>query len=433
MEETEKLRKLILERTGMSRSELDRLVEKKIKEFAGLLTELGALYTVAKELGLDIDIDRSLGLRKKISELKPGERGVSIIGRVTKLVPPRKTKKNGREIKYASVYLYDGTGEIRLVLWGRDADLVGDKITRGTIVEVINGRVDEFRGRKSISLGYDGRILINPPLEGEEIPEKPSFKVKDLSPGMKEVEVELEVIRSFPVRETTVNGETIRYGGFVGKDDTGTVRVVLWRDSAIEIPVGSRVRVFGDVKEGRNGVEIHVGRGGYVEILEEASTTFKDVKDLEEGQNVRLFGTIVDLLSKKPYTGKCNVCGGDVTWKEGKFVCSQCGSEDVTVTPILVLILDDGTGAIKLVFFGEKALEIYGDTFPSEASLDRGREWIGRDVIVSGTTRRSKVTGTLDVIVKEFGEPEFYEIYDVLLRNVERRLERLEEKDDASE
>ncbi len=417
----------------MSRSELDKLVEKKIKEFAGLLTELGALYTVAKELGLDIDIDRSLGLRKKISELKPGERGISIIGRVTKLVPPRKIKKNGREIKYASVYLYDGSGEVRLVLWGRDADLVGEKITRGTIVEVINGRVEEFRGRKSVSLGYDGRLLINPPLEGEEIPEKPVLRVKDLAPGMRDVELELEVIRSFPVRETTTNGETIRYGGFVGKDETGTVRVVLWRESAVEIPVGSRVRVLGDVKEGRNGVEVHVGRGGYVEVLEEASSAFKDVKDLEEGETVRLFGTIVDVLSKKPYTGKCNVCGGDVVWKDGKFVCSQCGSENVSVTPILVFILDDGTGSVKLVFFGEEALKIYGDAFPSEASLDRARGWIGKDVVVLGSTRRSKVTGTLDVIVRELREPDFYEIYDFLLREVESRSERLEEKDGASE
>jgi len=417
VDDVEELRKLIIEKTGMSASELEKLVEKRIKEFAGLLTEAGALYTIARDHGIELSIDESLGFRKKIAELKPGDREVSVVGRVTRIIPPRVVKRGGREIKYAVVYLSDSSGSIRLVLWGRDADLVGKKIRRGTVIEVINGKVESFRDEPSLSLGYEGRLLIDPDID-EELPEP---ETGELVPGG-EVELVLRVLRSFPVRR---KGDVV-YGGFIGEHEGGRLRVVLWGERAEEIPEGATVRVFGRVKEGRNGLEIHVGSGGYLEILKVPERTLVDLKDVEEGQRVESLALVVSLHSKKPFTGKCKICGGEVIY-DGRFVCKDCGSEEVDVTPMLIFAVDDGTAVLKAVLFGDVVRSLCS-SFP-EGCLERARELLGSYILMEGRVRKSRVTESLDVVVERLREPDFEELAKLLLKRVRERLEGLPERE----
>lgn len=49
----EKYMKLIIEETGLSKKEIQKLVDDRIKEFKGLLSEEGALFVIAKELRVD--------------------------------------------------------------------------------------------------------------------------------------------------------------------------------------------------------------------------------------------------------------------------------------------------------------------------------------------------------------------------------------------
>ena len=89
-----------------------------------------------------------------ISDLKPS-RVATVEATVTKLDSIREVEQRlGGTTRVRNVLLKDGTGEIVLVLWGKDVELV----TEGEKVRVVDGWVKDYRGRPQISLGRSGKL-----------------------------------------------------------------------------------------------------------------------------------------------------------------------------------------------------------------------------------------------------------------------------------
>ena len=89
-----------------------------------------------------------------ISDLKPS-RVVTVEATVTKLDSIREVEQRlGGTTRVRNVLLTDGTGEIVLVLWGKDVELVAE----GQKVRVVDGWVKDYRGRPQISLGRSGKL-----------------------------------------------------------------------------------------------------------------------------------------------------------------------------------------------------------------------------------------------------------------------------------
>ena len=89
-----------------------------------------------------------------ISDLRPG-RVATIGATVARLEPVREVEQRlGGTTRVRNVLLKDGTGEIPLVLWGKDVDLVAE----GEKIRVVDGWVKDYRGRIQISLGRTGRV-----------------------------------------------------------------------------------------------------------------------------------------------------------------------------------------------------------------------------------------------------------------------------------
>jgi replication factor A1 len=89
-----------------------------------------------------------------ISDLRPG-RLATIEATVTKLEPTREVEQRlGGMKKVRDGVLKDGTGEISLVLWGAEVELVAE----GDAVRVVDGWVKEYKGRPQISLGRTGKV-----------------------------------------------------------------------------------------------------------------------------------------------------------------------------------------------------------------------------------------------------------------------------------
>ena len=89
-----------------------------------------------------------------ISDLRPG-RFATFEAVVAQLEPAREIEqRNGGTTHVRNGTLKDGTGEISIVLWGREVGLVveGDKI------RIVDGWVKEYKGRPEISLGRTGRL-----------------------------------------------------------------------------------------------------------------------------------------------------------------------------------------------------------------------------------------------------------------------------------
>jgi len=89
-----------------------------------------------------------------VSDLRPG-RVATFEATVAKLEPIREVEqRTGGTKKVRNGILNDGTGEISLVLWGEEVELVGE----GEHVRVVEGWVKDYKGRPQVSLGRTGRI-----------------------------------------------------------------------------------------------------------------------------------------------------------------------------------------------------------------------------------------------------------------------------------
>ncbi len=89
-----------------------------------------------------------------ISDLRPG-RIATIVATVVKLEPVREVEqRTGGKKKVRNGVVKDGTGEISLVLWGEEVDLIAE----GDKVRLVDGWVKEYKGRPQISLGRNGRV-----------------------------------------------------------------------------------------------------------------------------------------------------------------------------------------------------------------------------------------------------------------------------------
>ena len=174
-----------------------------------------------------------------------------------------------------------------------------------------------------------------------------------------------------------------------------------------------------------------MGQGGNIvkeDIPLEVSVR-KKIEELQPGERAEVRGIVVAVYSTKPYSATCNKCGGRAIWKDGEWICTECGSKDVRVVPILSFEIDDGTGTLRAVLFGEKAKEIYGDKFPGDESLQEAEnKLLGRDFIFSGSIRKNELLDRLEIVVDSLREIDFFDEYNRLVEEVERELEEKPER-----
>lgn len=74
---------------------------------------------------------------------------------MAKLDPPREIEqRSGTTTRVRNGVLRDGTGEVAIVLWGREVELVAE----GDRIRIVDGWVKEYKGRPEVSLGRTGRL-----------------------------------------------------------------------------------------------------------------------------------------------------------------------------------------------------------------------------------------------------------------------------------
>jgi ssDNA-binding replication factor A large subunit len=92
--------------------------------------------------------------RTFIADLRPS-RVATLDATVSRLEPVREFEaRDGSRKKVRNGTLKDETGEISLVLWEAEVDLVAE----GDRISIIDGWVSDYRGRPQVSLGRSGRL-----------------------------------------------------------------------------------------------------------------------------------------------------------------------------------------------------------------------------------------------------------------------------------
>ncbi|VVC00128.1 Replication factor A [uncultured archaeon] len=261
MMDSEAIKKAISGHTGKKAEEINEMISAKKNRFSGLLTDDGAAYMVARELGVKIAESQKPA---KISELREGLAGIDVIARAKQVFPPKEFESKGKKGRLQSIMLWDGTGEARLTLWNSDIDkaaLLG--IKKGDAVKVVNCSAAKYNGQLQLNLNYNSTISIAQESEAPSTEAKKT-NLNDLEAGMNEVSVKAKIKTIFPERSFENERGKGRVMNFILSEGLKEVRATAWNeaiDAVEEIGEGEEVIIEGAyTKENRGEVELQLGK-----------------------------------------------------------------------------------------------------------------------------------------------------------------------------
>ncbi|KUO40758.1 MAG: hypothetical protein AVW05_03310 [Hadesarchaea archaeon DG-33] len=388
----------------------------------------------------------------KLEELEASMPTVDLAARVRRKLPLQEFKRDdGTSGKVISVILADETGTARASFWGDVAELA-QKLKLNDIVFLRNAytRVG-LTGKPEVHVGKIARVEVNPPDVTVGALEPSRIKIGEVEPNMDALEVIGRVVEVMAPREfARGDGSTGKVASIVIGDQTGTTRASLWHehaDKAVGIKVGDVVKftncystlgLFGQP-------ELHLGKQGQLEINPAISEELPpadaiklaapapkriSIADVQkEGMRVQVRGTVVRVFHRRPVFDICPDCGRSLGSVDTSLMCEECGK---VVTPehrvVLSFVLDDGTGNFRVALFGKVAESLLGmgaqqvfELFkgtPDLAELYDKFKLIGKELVLTGTTRHDKYFDQLELRASDVQFPEPKEEAQALLKKI---------------
>ena len=161
MSEFEELISKLLEKVPeLSRSVIEeRINEKKEKVGAGYLTDQGAIFLVAADLGVSLEQTQSAEVA--IKDLYIGAKEVTLESRVLNISPTKQfTKKDGSSFSLRTITVYDNNSTASVKLWDEKANLPGlEELKPGDLIKIIKAYVkSDLTGAPTINIGSGASI-----------------------------------------------------------------------------------------------------------------------------------------------------------------------------------------------------------------------------------------------------------------------------------
>src|SRR5712692_7035202 len=203
---------LLQTRPELDRQELMRRIEEKKQTVgAGYLTDQGALFLVAGELGVSLRKEEASS-DMSVKDLYIAANDVTVVARVLAVYPEATyNKKAGGTGKYRRLVLFDGADTVRLTAWEEAADEVEKaQLQVDSAVRVVSGYVKQgLDGKPNLNLGKRGNIEV---LSDE----KASAKLPTLSASAEKL-TKISQEKQFAALECIVSSEP-RYSEFTRSD-----------------------------------------------------------------------------------------------------------------------------------------------------------------------------------------------------------------------
>jgi replication factor A1 len=282
--------------------------EKKRKIGAGYLTDQGALFLVAADLGVSFENNQSA--QSSIKDLYIGANDVNLTARVLTIFPiKRYTKRDtNEEIQNRTLTVYDKGSSIKLRLWDQHVSFPEDNdVKPGDLIKISHGYTKSgFDNKPFINLGSKGIIeksssssnTDNDYNDNLEIPSIDSIAktVDDIKEPVDNIIV-TGVISSNPRVSRYVNfrsepGKSLHIS-LSNEEESKTLRAIIWNINEDRIPdiftQGSKVKLIGvKVKQGNpqysnEEFEIHGDEGTIIQVQQTS-------QDEEEGVGVGVGG-----------------------------------------------------------------------------------------------------------------------------------------------
>lgn len=276
---------LLEQKPDIKLEQLKELIEEKKRKIgAGYLTDQGALFLVAADLGASFDnVQRT---KRGIKDLYIGARDLDLIVRLLGAYPIRAfTKKDTNErIENRTISVYDAGGSIKVRLWDNLTHVIEENgIKPGDLIQIKNCYVKSaLNGKPIINIGEGGDIIS---YSGNDttIPDLDGITSNvDTVRSEKENAVISGIVSSIPriIEFSDSRGERKKSLQTMLSNETGDrkLRVALWNIDEDNLPkffqVNLPIRIIGArIKEGNpqygNGdFEIHGDEGTVIELKE---------------------------------------------------------------------------------------------------------------------------------------------------------------------
>ena len=267
MSEFEELKSKLLEKDPeLSRSVIEeRINEKKEKVGAGYLTDQGAIFLVAADLG--VSLEQTQNAEVAIKDLYIGAKEVTLESRVLNISPTKQfTKKDGSSFSLRTITVYDNNSTASVKLWDEKANLPGlEELKPGDLIKIIKAYVkSDLTGAPTINIGSGASIETSQSESDIVSIDSKITDVSEIKDDQRDLIVSGTLGSAMSLLEfTNSKGQPSKALKFrLRGENKNLVNVVLWgKDESIlpkVIGQDAKVKLFGvRTKTGMQGLEIH--------------------------------------------------------------------------------------------------------------------------------------------------------------------------------
>ncbi|MEI6731476.1 MAG: hypothetical protein WCK90_02215 [archaeon] len=271
----------------------------------------------------------------------------------------------------------------------------------------IERRVEAKRAKLSGLVSKEGAAQIVAAELGINF-EKEKLKVAELVDGMKRANTAGKVIDLSPVRAFNKNGREGKVVNLVVADSTGNIKVVLWDTNHIALIENGKIQKGDSVEVSYGGVrngELHLSSFGDIKKIKDEFNVvvtergFKAIKlgDVKPGMSMRTRAFIVQVFDPR-YFEVCPECSKKVHDN----VCVVHGTVQSKRRALLNIVIDDGTGHLRAVLFGEQIIELgltEEEIFSLEHFAEKKMKLLGEEKMFSGNVRSNALYNTTEFYV----------------------------------
>ena len=313
MDDIESKINFLVENSDFNDEDIRGLIEQKKAIMHGLLSDYGAIYSVARELGINIEETEELPEPQPLSKLTEGK-NISTIVRINPFnISEGISKKSGKPYKLRSFTCIDSEGtEIRGTIFGDGYNHQAyinhliDKLALNDILFIINGygeineyeRDGEIISNLQLSINQKSKIIVNPKtdlsipllerkftatdmtldeikqlielepetiiINGKEVKQKWNINTTGVITEIKDIVINPDISES----KTWSQRLNTKIG--VNNKDKNGVSCTLWDDMAdIELGLVDKVKIInGSLSKRNSRPEISVSKFSTIKILE---------------------------------------------------------------------------------------------------------------------------------------------------------------------
>ena len=271
----ELLEKIQEQKPELTKQDIDDRIKQKIEKIGpGYLTDEGALFLIAKDLG--ISLKQTLKTEMSLKDIYVGAKDVSIESRVLNISPTKQfSRKDGSPFLLRTMTVYDNDSAVSVKLWDEKANLPGiEELKPGDLIKIIKAYIkSDLNGSPTINVGSGSNIESTNKESKIRAVDELTIDASEVKENQSNLVVSGKIDGSITTLEFTNRrgepGKGLRMR-LKGNDDT-TKGVVIWgKDESFlpkVIPQNAKVRLLGvRTKIGNQGLEIHGNEATLIEI-----------------------------------------------------------------------------------------------------------------------------------------------------------------------